>query len=1179
MPKILFTLVLIFIKVNNSYETDGEIINNKNIATIKPCTSYTIPINYQEESIFNFNIPNNTGEHELLINIHSINCNIEIINSDVSIKSQIGLNIYSMIMLNNSTTISIKPIQDIKDGRIKENYQVKECPIAINSYYTEIQELEIKNKEENVFYLNEAIDSLNISYESKSISNNSFFALYFKFKEGNFSIDISYNNSNNQSNSLSKIINESTYIYLNSEFLKYNNSDINTSLSISIKYQNDTPIYMYLKIIEEKTVCLLEKNALNFGFITSNTIYQYYYMEVLYGEEGELMLHNKRQHGILHAIIKNKTNIISINNITEYPNGNSNEKKLEYDQHYLQLKFNDTNTLQCTNGCYMLITYEQKQSLDGYHAVGYEFTILSRTWNQSDYISSIIDIPFNEYIISCFGKGSSREHFYSIYIPDDAETILIQLEGDYSEVFYEEGRKKVNTLKPGTKKIEPKSNQNITILKNGIDFQKGFMSFAFRPKDHIPIILPSYYLRVLYSKKKETKYLPINSNFGNLCLPEKKDNSSEFYYCYLKLMSNYNESNLNFVVSSTNQNEYVGIYIKEISNNIINDYTSNFSYIYNKNNSNIEYFLITFEFKNDEIKNILCSFSDKFNEIYPQIYSAEMFYLNNSTKTYHFQLKNSFSANYQFISGDSGNSQDILSSPNLKGKLITLHMENISEFNTSTEINEFIYYFQLIHKLKRDDMEELKQGKPFIQITNKTYFPLSYYYKIINKNYINIIVTFKINEEIISEINNFTINGYIINEDNITRLIKGEHIDQPSRIDGNYSDALNIGFLRVNQILTGDDNKYLYIRLENNVDQDKKSNKTKTQELVDIFIEILVKEYNNNTALFLPQSEYIIDTFDDAKDGIREENQYSIFNPKGNETFPVIELSSEFNDIKINFTGINKYKIENITGFQCYTIYESKNTTIYFNVTNKTGRKSNYMLIYYLNSTGDNYKFSLGNITGKKDLKERKEKKTDILLEFSGINVTNFTEGDIDFYITGTLHERNNKPEKDNTLNNTCFLQERTNFYTSNKNISSYNCKNNTSSNWTLVFKDIPRDDNYIYDLRLQIIARFRGNFLREEYLAFTEEIDLNNIKEKIQGKSDESKIGWYVWGIPVIVVGVVLIILGIFIIKFLRLRKSNTNLQQEMVSIAFSNDVQKNVLTKDMERLRSENDYENTFI
>ena len=95
----------------------------------------------------------------------------------------------------------------------------------------------------------------------------------------------------------------------------------------------------------------------------------------------------------------------------------------------------------------MLITYEQKQSEGYFPNIGYEFTLLSRTWNYSDFIPSIIDIPFNEYILGAFEKDSINHHYYSIHIPNDADKIIFQYQGNYIDIFYGERRKKINTMK------------------------------------------------------------------------------------------------------------------------------------------------------------------------------------------------------------------------------------------------------------------------------------------------------------------------------------------------------------------------------------------------------------------------------------------------------------------------------------------------------------------------------------------------------------------------------------------------------------------------------------------------------------------------------------------------------------------------------------------------------------
>ena len=49
------------------------------------------------------------------------------------------------------------------------------------------------------------------------------------------------------------------------------------------------------------------------------------------------------------------------------------------------------------------------------------------------------------------------------------------------------------------------------------------------------------------------------------------------------------------------------------------------------------------------MKNIICSFSDKVENIYPQIYSAQMYYLDNNKKSYNFKLIEKYLIKSQII--------------------------------------------------------------------------------------------------------------------------------------------------------------------------------------------------------------------------------------------------------------------------------------------------------------------------------------------------------------------------------------------------------------------------------------------------------------------------------------------------------------------------------------------------
>ena len=238
MSNILLIFLFIF-PLSHSFKSNNNIIdelndkdcipiNNDNINSFKdgdikpiePGLSKTYFIDYLKNTIFNFNINVNDT---LQINIHSINCNIKI---DFIGKStnQTNLNTFSLEINSTNNNITVFPLIDIIEGEYKENYKQKSCPISINSYLikdSQSSQLKIENKEKNIFYLS-PLNPLNISYNIKEILNNSFITLSFQFNEENlFEIDITYINNIGQAKTISKKINNSSNIFLNSVFFLY----------------------------------------------------------------------------------------------------------------------------------------------------------------------------------------------------------------------------------------------------------------------------------------------------------------------------------------------------------------------------------------------------------------------------------------------------------------------------------------------------------------------------------------------------------------------------------------------------------------------------------------------------------------------------------------------------------------------------------------------------------------------------------------------------------------------------------------------------------------------------------------------------------------------------------------------------------------------------------------------
>jgi len=1177
MKNILFIFLLITL---NSYIYDKienfQLSADKEIEKEKPGLSKTISIKYFQKKILTFE--NKTKNAQLQVNIHSINCNIEVEPKE-NINNKINFNTYSIIINPADQNITIEPILDEVDGEYIENYNQKNCYLSINSYYLNNSQpkLKIENKEENIIYFNHQ-KKFQISYEIKNITNENFFLMNLRFEDCQFSIDISYY-INNQIKSTSKQANDSINIYLNSDFLTNINESAKAigqdgKIYINISnHKEDKSSIIHLKIIEKNTICLLEKNALNFGFLTTNLNNQYYYMEIFEKEEGELILHNKRFYGELYGKIieKNKIKESDLTDIFNYPNSTSNESLLEYHQHYLKLNYDYKNTSHCFNGCYLLITYKKLPFKVDFPNLGYEFTILSRTWNYTDYITQIIDIPYNEFIIGCFEQNTAQNHYYSIKIPEDTEKIIIEIESNYLEFFYDGGRKHINTINPvkSTIKLNLSNNKGVYPLNIAeLNLTNKTLSFALRPKNYYSNIFSFYYFRVILLKENKELYYPINSYLGNLCIPKYNNKK---YYCNFILKNNYNESDFKFAISSTNHNEYFKIYASKVyKNGSLYDDNKEFIYINNNITEDIDYYIFKFEFSNNEIKTIIISFWDTVEKIYPQIYSTQMFYIHNFTRINEFQIKNKYSLIYQYMNGSFGGvkfpniNEDILATRNYRGRPLAILIDDNINVSNNTANSPFIYYYQLIYNNKDGNIEEVKLGEPRSQIINRKQFPLYFYLKLKEDKDVNVIVNLRLKANIDSELeDDIEIKGYLLNNNDINRKINGEYIQLKEPIEGYFSNGLNIGYLEIIREYN-ENNSYLLIEIQ----------KLENPEFNSyILIDVVANEYDDNNTFRLPMNRYIFETFNGINNTVRAQNKYHInINRIGYHSQAFVELSTQYEEIKIKFESEEELNITlyNVSGFKKYRINNTEHHNIYFTVLNPEKKIANYMIRYFYTEHDKEYEYYFNE---KYDLnKTLSEEYANISLAFKGIKIITGEERneivndtEIYFLITGILYKKQNN-NMDECINTTSKITNYIKYYTNN---TRYNYSN-VSNNWYLKFDNIPRGNNFVYDLQLQINAILSKSILNEEFLIYNVTIDLTDIEIK------NKDLTYILIGV---IGGILILIVLFFMIKYIRLRKKNTNLRNEMKSLVFSNDVQNNVINKEKAISKKEKDYETTFI
>jgi len=702
--------------------------------------------------------------------------------------------------IKNSTfktaDIIIKEKTSLING-INKYENEKNCPLIINTIDVSNLSLLVEVNEPTILYFDENyLEKINLSYQIDKLSKeSSYIALSFSFNDvSKFNINIS--------DILNTTISNSTTIFLDPDSLFNIKGD---KLKISIEQiENKYPCLLTFQIIAPKQVYTLQRDYINKGFIDTNHEYLYYYMEV-FEEEGEIMLNNKRQNGELYGIIKKKEGIINPYNKSEYI---QNEKyklsnQLIFNKHTQKLSFNSGHTKNCTKGCYLFLTYYNKNDKNDKsqsQIIGYEYTLLVRIWDVDDYRPQIINIPFNEYIFGTFEDNSFISHYYSFFIPKGTKELIMQIESKYVEGFFGEGRKKLITYKKNI------SNLNLTDEKMIIKFTKDDIrdyigkeiSLAFRSRNFFENIFSFYDFRILILKENDNYLIyPLDTNIENICLPEKDKYQSktnkDSYYCYVLLNNKFKEFYFNFSVSTSNQNDNYNI-------SIYNNYINAKSFISDSINfyGDLQSILFKFEFEDNKTKIILSTFSNDKDLNYPQTYSPQIYRLYNTSKVFIFNLTNrNCFLNFKLIKGRGNiifdNYPTIEINENYFEKLITIPFSEVKNITFQSE-EDFNFYLKLEYESQQFEKKEINYDESMNELLLNKSFPLFYYIKY--NNQYNIDINFRIKN--IKDINaktDITIEGYMLSQTNLSRILNGDLIELKESIAGQYDKFSKNGLL------------------------------------------------------------------------------------------------------------------------------------------------------------------------------------------------------------------------------------------------------------------------------------------------------------------------------------------------------------------------------------------------
>ena len=377
--------------------------------------------------LFNINLTTSDIDNDLLIYFYPLDCQIEIEeerndnNITIETISNYEYNAYYAIIRKENRTdkSSFKVrIKNVLDENKNRTYH-----LIINSLENKNNaELYIKEKEPFMLNFNNTLNEIQLIYEINKSEQYPIVISFFIKERVKFEINV----DNGENETFSKIISYEDKVLIKKNFFPKNSLYIYISIKMLEKDKNAV---MIAKINgNHLTPNYLQKNFLNLGFIPNFATYQYYYMEVFKGEEGEIIINNKRYNGVLISKIIPKGNLNEyhiINNTKYFPNENeshyflSDETYLVYNEHFQKLSFISDQTTDCDNGCYLLITYYSNDLNRNKYIIGTEFTLLTRIWDEEEFKSQIINIPLNEYIFGSFEEFNRtiNAHYYSVFIP------------------------------------------------------------------------------------------------------------------------------------------------------------------------------------------------------------------------------------------------------------------------------------------------------------------------------------------------------------------------------------------------------------------------------------------------------------------------------------------------------------------------------------------------------------------------------------------------------------------------------------------------------------------------------------------------------------------------------------------------------------------------------------------
>ena len=1127
---------------------------------------------------FDLNLSNYTN-NSLLVHFYPLDCIIAVVvkeNSNIKIEtiSNYEFNSFYAIIPEDELATAKFKIKILKNTINDYNIN-RTLHLIINSFeYINDANLIIKEKEPILLNFNHTLDKINLLYNlGKKEENDNFpISISFYVKERvKFKITV----SNNEDKIIEKDISYIDRILVDKSILP-----INTSfLIISIERNEEKDAVMITKIIEDySTPIYFQKNILNIEFIPTGLHHQNYYMEIFKGEEGEIILNNKRYIGDLYARLVKKTgnNDNIIYDISEYPKEDDSFEHLNYNKYSLNLVLNRSIIEnECEEGCYLLFSYSSKylntQIINEKKIIGIEFTLLGIIYEEEDNRAQIVDIPLNEYIFGIFESLSINIHYFSVYIPYNSSNLLFEFHFKNIDVYGKKGIKRFNiyNAKRFFENYKGDFIDYLSVDDFELDYLGGqYITFAisYNNNDFSRVEQKYYYFRIL-QKNPSNDFLvyPLDTNIVNLC----KTNESANFSCFFIIDNIYKDLYYDLIINAYG-NENI-IYTAWFLDDNDNSYPLDINKLNNKKikikndkgfckiDKNIyvdsKYILINIHTtlrKEEELK-ILTTFYENATFL-PTInlYSFILIYLNpNATCPFNTYSIGDFE--YRIIinntEGDGEICTDKCSIQNFQLKItgkrilsfpIKEEMRTIN-FHNKKDDNQSVFKVKISYEFKNQLIKELTFGSDLEDEKDKV-FPIAYFLKEIEYNGSDINIHFDLsNLNETKEEKDIKIKGYALEYDLIQEIknIKFFRHFSEGLINGKFDERSNYGLIVFDKDIGKDmysEDQYYLILIES--------------KTINSNISLAINAISKNDSQFsLPLNKYISGSFNLKNSNIQSQLYY--INSDNEENNFTIEFSSNYDNIELdlnNITKIGEDADKGYGGFQKYYVninFSEHNEHSFIvklkenkllndnNENNENNNNpletANYILRYYITDEEQDFKDKF-NFIGTKKVENNK---LQIHIENKNANM-NFT-GKYNFTYIFNIYKNKElfQYEKLNTIaaiNSkniySKIIHDNKIFNVTNFNITNQILENNYNGSVFIIIQNI-KDKNQKY------------------YYSYSFDISEEK-KKKDKKKLSES-------GIIVFIVALISIIIIIIIsIKYIQVLLKTKNLEEKVNSVSF---------------------------